>query len=813
MDTLRQDLRVAFRRLVQSPGFTGTAALTLALAIGANVVLFAVVNGVLLQPLPFTDSQDIVVVHHRAPNLLDVPRLQTSPGLIEYYRESARTLTRMAGVQIAERNLVGDDQPERVRVAEVTPELFDVLATYPARGRAFVESDAREGAAPVAILTHTLWQSRFGGDAGVVGRRIDLDGRSTEVVGVLPSGFTYPDRHGGTPALLLPLHLDPENGFGDFGIEGLARLVSGADLDAARRELAALQQRIPERFPGTTRDGLARAGWSVDLEPLHARVVGDVATTLWVLLGAVGLVLLIAAANVANLFLVRAEARRREMAVRSALGAGAGRLARTLLAESLLLGLLAGGLGALLAAAGVELLQAHGPAELPRLAEVELSGLVLVFAAGLSVLTGLALGALPVPRLVRKASAAALQGGGGRGSTVGRERGRARRLLIVAQMAMALVLLVSAGLLLRSVVRLHAVAPGFEAEGVLTAGVSLGGGADRERALGFYARVLEEVAGLPGVTSVGATNSLPIDASGRNGGSFEIESRPQADDAVPPFTWWQAVTPGYFETLRIPLTGGRAPVAANAESGLPVAWVNETFARLLLDGRALGERIRFGDAAWVEIVGVVGDVRTFGLAAEAAPTVYLPLASQARSIPPDVMYIVVRTTGSPTALIPAIRSAVDRVDRTVPLTTVRTMEQILTSSLAQRSFATLLLAIAAGVALVLGVVGLYGVIRYVVSQRAAEIGVRIALGAQPATVLRMVLRQGFTVTLTGVLVGLVAAAITTRILASLLFEVSAHDPATFVAVTVLLVGVSLLATYLPARRASRVDPNIALRTE
>ncbi|MGH7575414.1 MAG: FtsX-like permease family protein, partial [Longimicrobiales bacterium] len=401
---------------------------------------------------------------------------------------------------------------------------------------------------------------------------------------------------------------------------------------------------------------------------------------------------------------------------------------------------------------------------------------------------------------------------GGRG-TAGRERHRVRQLLIVGQMALALVLLVSAGLMLRSVAHLHAVDPGLRADGALAVGVSLGELRDRERTIVLYHRVLDEVAALPGAVSAGATNNLPIVLSASNGGSFAIESRPRGDDELPPISMWSAVTDGYFETLGIPRIDGRAPVRADAEGGRPVVWVNETFSRRFLDGRAVGERIRFGeDTVWAEIVGVVGDVREFGLNEEVRPAAYLPLSTM-RPVQLDLMQLVIRTDGEPTALMPAIRAAVTRVDPSVPLTTLRTMDEVVASSLARTSFTVLLLGIAASVALVLGVVGLYGVISTIVSQRTAEIGIRIALGAQPAAVRALVLREGLGIGIAGVLIGLVAAAAVTRVLASLLFEVSARDPLTFVTVAVVLTTVSVVATYVPARRAMRMDPIAALRTE
>ncbi|MQA89387.1 MAG: FtsX-like permease family protein [Gemmatimonas sp.] len=809
MTTIANDFRFAFRRLAGDPGFSAAVLLTLALAIGANVALFTVVNGVLLRPLPYPEADRIVEIRHHAPGL-DLPELRSSAGLVEFYRDRANSVTEVAAIQTGSRNLSGDDRPERVPTIEVTPDFFDVLAIQPVLGRQLVEADAQEGAPPVAILTYPTWQASFGGDPEIVGRMVEVSGTTTEIAGVMSRSFAYPDPE---TALLLPLSVDPSAEFGAFGLTSLARLGPGADVEATRTELNALQQSLPERFPDLSADFFESAGWSVSVEALRDRMVGDVAPTLWVLLGTAGLVLLIAGANVANLFLVRAESRRREVAVRGALGASGARIARTFLAESLLLGLSAGVLGVLFADGVVELLRARGPVDLlPRLQEVSVDATVLVFAAAVSVLAGLALGLLPVPSIIRQPAAAVLHGG--RGSTAGPARHRARRLLIVIQIALALVLLVGAGLMLRSVLRLRSVDPGLRAEGVLSVGVGLGEAPERSAAVAFYHRLLEEVAGLPGVVDMGATTSLPVQPVGYNGGSFEIESRPLADDALPLVAMWHVVTDGYFETVGIPLLEGRTPVRADAEGGRPVAWVNETFAQRYLDGRALGERIRISpDAAWTEVVGVVGDVRNFGLDEAVQPFISLPMTATGPVSGLEVMQFVVRTNGSPTNLVPVIQDAVRRVDATVPITAVRTMEEIIASSTARTALTMVLLTIAAGVALVLGVVGLYGVISYLVTLRRAEIGVRIALGARPESVRRMILRQGIGLTLTGVVVGLIAAVAVTRVLASLLFEVSARDPVTFAIVAGVLTLTSLVASYVPARRATRLDPMVALRTE
>jgi predicted permease len=800
---LVSDLRFGARVLAKRPAFAAVAAFTLALGIGASLAIFTVVYAVLLRPLPYPDSDRIVEVRHHAPGL-NMPEIQTSPGLVDKYRQAARTLTPMAAYDRRRLNLAGGTAPERVDAVAVTVEIFDVLATRPRSGRAFNEADARVNASPVTILTDELWRSRFGADPGIVGRTVQIDGRSAEVVGVMPPDFAFPDRQ---TRLLVPLSVDPDLGFGAFGIHGLARLRPGVTLDSARTEIDQLQGRIPEWFPDLTKQTLDGFGWSVTVERWRDRVVAPVSRTLWILLGTVGLVLLIAGANVANLVLVRAESRGREVAVRAALGATRGRIARTFLAESLVLAVVGGWVGLLMAAAGTRLLVAYGPSQLPRLHEVRMDTTVFAAAAALTLLTGLALGVLPTLGLAGRPFATTMREGG-RGTTAGRDRHRVRHLLIVAQVALALVLLAGSGLLLRSAVRLNAVDPGFRVDGLLVAGVSLGTGPDRARAVQFYHRVLDELAHLPGVTAVGASSSLPVAATALHGANFEVRSRPPSGSRVPLFTMYTAVTDGYFETLGVPLLQGRAPARSDADRAQPVAWVNDAFARQFLEGRAVGEWIQLQET-WLEIVGVVGNLRTFGLREEIRPMVYVPPSST--SVDVEVVYAMLRTDGSPTSLAPALREAVDRVNPSVPLTTVRTMAEIVAASTAQASFTLALIAIAAGLALVLGVVGLYGAISYIVAQRTAEIGIRLALGASPAQVRRMVLRQGLTVALAGVVVGLAVASLLTGFISSLLFEVSARDPVTFASVAFTLIVVSALATLVPARKAAGIDPLDALR--
>jgi putative ABC transport system permease protein len=810
-DTVRDfmnEMVQAARALSRRPGYTVIAVVTLGLGMGANVAIFTVVNSVLLRPLAYPDSDRIVQIRHHAPGL-NLPELNNSPGLIELYREDARSLSVITATGVGQANLTGVDRPARIQIVVADPQFFEVFATRPVLGRAFEAGDVTRDAAPVAILLNDAWRSRFGGDPAVIGRIIQLDGESTEVVGVMPAGFSWP---GPETELLVAEWLDTDQSFASFGTRGLARLSAGATLDEARTELRLMQSRLPEVWTGIDADFLDRAAWAVSVERLRDLTVQDIEQALWVLFGTVGLVLLIAAANVANLFLVRAESRQREVAVRVALGANRRRVAATFIAESLLLGGAGGVIGALLAAAGVSLLVASGPAGLPRLHEIGVNGVVLGFAAGLAIVTGVLLGLIPMPGRARQSMADVLREGG-RTATAGRRRHRARRLLIVSQVAMAAVLLTGSGLMLRSVVRLGDVDPGFDSDDVLTVGVARGDASDHEAAARFYDAVLQAISAIPAVESAGAINGLPLDPVNLNGGSFHIESRPRAEGALPPTAMFSAITPGLFETLDIALLEGRYPERNDVLGGPLVVWVNQAFAKEQFPDGAIGERIRFGgDSTWATIAGVVGDVRTWGLRDDVGLMAYYPLSTPA-SVHLDVMNFAIRSDGAPGPLLASIRQAVAGVDPAVPLTASRTMNDVVAASMAALSFTMVLLAIAAVVALLLGAVGLYGVISWVVAQRTHELGVRLALGARPESVRGMVVRQGITVTLTGIAAGLLAALAATRLLASMLFGVSVYDPITFVAVPFVLLLVSLIAAWLPARRAAAADPLQAMRAE
>jgi len=811
METWGREIRAAARGLARRPGFSAVIVLTLALGIGANVAIFTVVDGVLLEPLAFPEPERMVSVRHHAPGV-DLPEIETSLGMVNVYNRWARSLEAMAAIDDDSRNLTGGDRPDRVQVLSVSEPFFRVARTAPAIGRSFTAEDAAPGATPVAILTHGAWTGRFGREPGIIGRTVRVDGVPTEVIGVMPPEYAFPDAE---TALLLPLYVPEDATFGTFGRVGIARLAEGVTFDEARREVEALQARIPEYDAEMTPEFFEQAGWSVTVETLRDRLVGDARASLWIVLGTAGFVLLIACANVANLFLVRADARQREVAIRAALGAGRGRLAVAFLSESLLLGVLAGAAGVGMAAAGVRALVRWGPPELPRLHEIGMDGSVLLFAGAVSVLAGLAFGGLPVARYLGRSFARVLRDGG-RGVTDGRQRHRARNVLVAGQLALAVVLLVGSGLMVRSFQRLRAVHLGVSTGGVTAVTVSWGDTEDVASAADFYLRVVEELRAEPSVASVGATNSLPLRPDGLNGGSFRIESRPRPEDQLPPVSMWSTVSPGFFETLGIPILEGRPMTDGDTRGEPPYVWVNERFARDFLDGAAVGERVQRGEMAetWWEIAGVVGDVRHFGPAEEVRPMMYHPLGP---ALPPNVsvsaVSVVVAGRGSGGAAVDAVRAVVARLGPEVPVTRARSMEAVRKESMADTSFTVALLGIAATVALLLGAVGVYGVISYVVSQRTREIGVRMALGARSTDVQHMVVRQGLAVTVLGVVVGLAGSFALTRLMAAILFEVSATDPLTFVVVPVALVAVSALACWIPARRAARVDPVRALVAE
>jgi len=807
MGTLWQDIRYGVRMLRKNPGFTGVAVLTLALGIGANTTIFSVVNAVLLKPLPYPEPGQLVQL--RADWSGSPSTVIGSSTFVEVKAQS-QSLARIAAYSGGDMTLTGAGSAEQVVAGAVTADFFPLLGVQPAWGRNFTREEDTPNGPKAAILGHGLWQSRFGGDADVLGRTITLNEQSYTVVGILPARFQYPEQF----QLWIPLALGETGaalakyGEGMILLKAIARLKPGVTLSQAQAELRTIAQR--EQSPRPDEAPV------VSLVTLHEQVVGDVRGALLVLLGAVALVLLIACANVANLQLARAAARQREMAVRAALGAARWRIVRGLLTESVLLSLAGGGLGLLLAFWGVRALGQWSGASLPSMHGIGIDAWVLAFTLGVSVITGLAFGLAPAVQAWRTDVNAALKEEG-RGGTGG-HRNRLRHLLVVSEVALALVLLIGAGLLIKSFSRLMEVNPGFRTDGVLTFQVTLTGGKSSPQTVNFVEQMVERLKSLPGVQAAAATDSLPLTDFARIGVA-EIEGRPPIDfskvkrSEVTPVSR-PTVTRDYFHAMGISVKNGRAFTSQDARPPAGSVIVNEAFEKHFFPGEgAVGKRIRLmpgpAETRWQTVVGVVSDVRQSGLAGDVMPQVYSPDLEDVG----DAMSFVLRVTGEPAGLISAVRAVVAEVEPNQALHNVMTMEQRLANTTTSRRLNTALLGSFAAVALLLAVVGIYGVMSYAVTQRTREIGMRMALGARPGNVMRFVMGQGMCVVLIGAGIGLVGALALARVLRNLLFEVAPTDPATFACVTLLLATVALLACYIPARRAARIDPMVALRQE
>ncbi len=820
MGSLAKWLRRLVRGLVRAPLFTSVAVVTLAVGIGANTAIFTLVYGILLKPLPFEAPERLVAVWHTAPGL-GFDQLSMSPSTYLTYREQGGVFEDIGVWNNVSASVTGVGEPERVAAIRVTDGLLPLLRVDPLLGQGFGPADGLPGSPERVLLSHGYWQRKFAGDPAVIGRPLRVDGNSREIIGVLPSGFRFLRED---PALILPLAFVRSEIFaGQFSFQGIARLkpdatVAQANADVARMIPTSIDDyRLPAGFTRAMFDDL-RLGPNV--RPLAEEVIGDVGDVLWVLLGTVGLVLLIACANVANLFLVRAEGRQRELAIRRALGASWGQNTRELLAESVAVALVGGALGLALAEAGLRALLALRPEGLPRLDEIGIDPVIVAFTLAISLLAGLLFGLLPVIRFSSPRVASALQEGG-RLSSGGRARHRARSALVTAEIALAVVLLIAAGLMIRTFQAMRSVDPGFvRADEVLTARLAIPeavvpGAAETVL---LHEQIAEAMARVPGVTSVGASSSITMDGSTSMDPIF-VEDHPGPEGQVPPIRRFKWVTGNYLETMGIRLVAGRTISWEDAHEKRRVAAVTENFAREYWGdpSAAIGKRIRQTPASpWREIVGVVGDVRDDGVAQPAPAVVYWPIQmdhwwDDQLELHRSLRYVVRSSRlGTPTFL-GEIQRAVWDVNPNLPVANVQPLSRIYANSMAQTSFALVLLAVAAGVAVLLSVVGIYGVIAYGATQRTREIGIRMALGAQARDVSRLFLRHGLVLTGVGVAVGLAAAVGLTRLMSALLFGVNSLDPATYAGAAVGLGCTALLATYIPARRASRVDPAVTLK--
>ncbi len=820
MRILWQDLRYGARTLVKHPGFTAVVVLALALGIGANTAIFSVVNAVLLRPLPYKNAERLVSLYSQntsnaEANLTDRPPL-SYPDFRDY-KEQAQTLQYVAAYRQIGTSLVsGGDEPARVLGADVSAELFPMLGVEPLIGRVFTPEEDKAGAPPVIVLGYGLWQRRFGGDKTIIGREIKLGVRSVTVIGVMPPGFKFPvqteradffDSFTAETARVSAASLESRDSrFNTI----VASLKPGVTLQQAQAEIDTIARRLAQQYPATN------TGWHARLISLHEDVTGDIRPALFVLLGAVLFVLLITCANVANLLLARASARQTEMAIRTALGASRSRILRQLLTESLLLALMGGALGLLLALWGVDLLVAASPASLPRVTEINVDNRVLAFTFIVSAFTGIIFGLFPALASSKLDLNESLKEGG-RSSMEGARRNRVRSLLVVSEIALSLVLLIGAGLLIKSFLRLLDTDPGYTTARVLSVTLPLSRAKypQPEQQIAYVQELINRTRALPGVEVIGATNLLPLGLRDTFN-TFNIEGRPPAPPEARTAARNYSITPDYFRVMSIPVRRGRAFTERDVQNAPPVIVINEAFARRFFPNEeARGKRIILEDEKGEplpprEIIGIVGNVRHESLDEKEQPEYYVPFFQT----PDRQMDLVVRSAASnPAALAFAVRGAIKSIDKDQLIWEAKTMDERVAESVAPRRFQMLLLGLFAALALLLASIGIYGVMNFTVTQRTHEIGIRMALGAQARDVLRLVIGQGMRLALIGVSAGLISAVAVTRLMASLLYGVSAIDPAVFAGVSLLLTAVTLLACYIPARRAMKVDPMIALRHE
>jgi putative ABC transport system permease protein len=808
MDTLLQDIRYAFRMLAKKPGFTIAAVLAVSIGIGANTAIFSVVNAVLLRSLPYKDPDRLAVIFSNKQGAIKGSGSASYLDAVDWKKQS-QSFEEMAVFHHTRYTLSGSGEPESIDGARAAAEFFPLLGVEAIEGRTFRPEEDKPGAQRVVVISHGLWQRRFGGDAGIIGQTLTLNGDGYTVVGVLPPNFKFPIEVAEAEMWSPAVH-DGEvaEQRGAHYLKVIGRLKPGVSVGEAQAEMDGIAARLEQQYPD------ANTGRIVNLSPLYEHLVGSIRRALFILLGAVGLVLLIACSNVANLMLARAASRAKEIAIRTALGASRGRVVRQLLTESLILAIIGGGAGLLLALWGIEVLIALGPADIPRLDDISIDGPVLWFTFAASILTGIIFGLAPALKASKPDLNESLKEGG-RGTSESFNRHSLRNLLVVAQMAFTLVLLVGAGLLIKSFLKLQHVDPGFAPENVMTMKISLPSRyEENEQAAAFIKQVTERVGNMAGVESVGAISVIPL-AGVNNRTSFNIKKNPFPENQEPPVEF-RAVTPGYFRTMGVPILKGRAFTEQDVKGKPGAIIINDAMARQYWpDEDPVGQIMSIGVSTsenepteW-EIVGIVGNVKHFSLDSDPVPEMYVPHAQQ----PWTYMTLVARSQSDPKALVAPMRSQVLAVDHDQPVSDIHTMAEVVASSIAQQRFYMLLLALFAVMALVLAAVGIFGVMSYSVTERTREIGIRMALGAQTRDVLRFVVGQGITLALIGVGMGLAGALLLTQFMTKMLYEVSAFDPLTFVAISLLLVGIALLACYIPARRATKVDPMVALRYE
>ncbi len=799
MQTIFHDMRYGARMLLKKPGFTLIAVITLALGIGANTAIFSVVNAVLLRPLPYAEPERLVWAWGNFRG--GTNRASVNPLDFLDYRAGNQSFEHLGAffTQGGFVTLTGSGEPERLRGGVVTANYFDVLGVKPMLGQSFAAEHEQAGRGQVAILSYGLWQRRFGGDPSLIGKPLTFNGQSFTVLGVMPADFQPPQpAEGWVP---MPIHNLTSDRKAHF-IRPIGRLKPGVTLAAAQAEMDGIARRLEETYPEDK-------DWSLRLVPLQEHMVGNIEQSLWTLLGAVGFVLLIACANVANLMLARAASRYREIAVRAAMGASRRRIVRQLLTESLLLSLAGGVLGVLLGVWTVDWLVSISAGNIPAWARVGIDARVLGFTLAATMLTGLLFGLAPALQASKPNLVETLKEGG-RGAGEGKGHKRVRGLWVVSEIALAVVLLVGAGLLVRSFIRLQQINPGFDAENVFTLRLDLPEARYRqpEQVENFYDQLQQQLAALPGVEAVGIVSELPMSGQ-MNDFRFHVEGIPRDPDNVVTADY-RRVNQDYFRAMKIPLLRGRQFTGQEVRTSSQVAVISEELAKQFFPNEdPLGKRllIDVGKDLPFEIIGVAGDVRHRGLAGNVYQMMYSPSLRRAAT------NLVIRTAAAPLNLAAEVRKVVQAVDKDLPISVLRPMEELVGNSIAQQRMNTFLLSALAALALVLAMVGIYGVMSYSVAQRTHEIGIRMALGARAGDVLRLVVKQGMTLALLGVVIGLLASFALTRLMTSLLHGLSATDPLTFAGVAVALIGVALVACYVPARRAAKVDPLVALRYE